>query len=151
MGGPPGAWRLMRTFSSPSVISISPIPDSWTRSISFFSLRRSMGGAYFFAHTSAHIQQRFDIWLDPFHDPGGSGYQISQSIFAQADEGMRWFGQNEGKSDDAGNFQLDGLRAGNFRVIAQRGWGDALRTGTGSDTSFTSCSDSVRGTCATCV
>src|SRR5688572_1062791 len=34
-------WRLMRTFSSPSVISISPMPDSWTRSISFFSLRRS--------------------------------------------------------------------------------------------------------------
>ena len=33
--------RLMRTFSSPSVISISPMPDSWTRSISFFSLRRS--------------------------------------------------------------------------------------------------------------
>src|SRR5437764_6727745 len=30
------------TFSSPSVISSSAIPDSWTRSISFFSLRRSM-------------------------------------------------------------------------------------------------------------
>src|SRR3989442_1132420 len=41
-GGPPGACRLMRTFSSPSVISISPMPDSCTRSISFFSLRRSM-------------------------------------------------------------------------------------------------------------
>src|SRR6185312_5915078 len=43
MGVPPAGWRLMRTFSSPSVISISPMPDSWTRSISFFSLRRSMG------------------------------------------------------------------------------------------------------------
>ena len=25
-------------------------------------------GAWFFAHTAAHIQERFDIWLDPFHD-----------------------------------------------------------------------------------
>src|SRR5258706_11428165 len=39
----PATWRLMRTFSSHSVISISPIPDSWTRSISFFSFRRSIG------------------------------------------------------------------------------------------------------------
>src|SRR4051794_36585203 len=31
----------IRTFSSPSVISSSAIPDSCTRSISFFSLRRS--------------------------------------------------------------------------------------------------------------
>src|SRR5688572_666153 len=43
MTGPGASWRLMRTRSSPSVISISPIPDSWTRSISFFSLRRSIG------------------------------------------------------------------------------------------------------------
>src|SRR5678816_2957286 len=38
------SWRLMRTFSSPSVISISPMPDSWTRSISFFSFLRSIPG-----------------------------------------------------------------------------------------------------------
>src|SRR2546423_9450400 len=41
---PPAACRLMRTFSSPSVISISPMPDSCTRSISFFSWRRSTSG-----------------------------------------------------------------------------------------------------------
>ena len=29
--------QLMRTFSSPSVISSSAMPDSWTRSISFLS------------------------------------------------------------------------------------------------------------------
>src|SRR5438876_1104207 len=39
IGVGPATWRLMRTFSSPSVISISPIPDSWTRS---FSFRRSI-------------------------------------------------------------------------------------------------------------
>ena len=37
----------MRTFSSPSVISSSAMPDSCTRSMSFFSLRRSMGGSLF--------------------------------------------------------------------------------------------------------
>src|ERR1043166_1208783 len=41
-GCPP---RLMRTFSSPSVISSSAIPDCSTRSISFLSLRKSIGNA----------------------------------------------------------------------------------------------------------
>jgi cell division protein FtsW (lipid II flippase) len=53
-------------------------------------------GAWFFAQTAAHIQDRFDIWLDPFQDPGGSGYQLSQSIFAQADGGL--FGRGLGDS-----------------------------------------------------
>ena len=53
-------------------------------------------GAWFFAHTASHIQQRFDIWLDPFHDSSGSGYQLSQSIFAQADGGL--FGRGLGNS-----------------------------------------------------
>jgi protocatechuate 3,4-dioxygenase beta subunit len=49
------------------------------------------------------------------------------TIFAMPTEGTQFFGQNEGKSDDAGNFQLDGLRAGGYRVTAQHGWNDALR------------------------
>jgi cell division protein FtsW (lipid II flippase) len=53
-------------------------------------------GAWFFAHTAPHIHQRFDIWLDPFKDAGGSGYQISQSLFAQADGGL--FGRGLGDS-----------------------------------------------------
>ena len=53
-------------------------------------------GAWFFSHTAAHIHERFDIWLDPFKDPGGSGYQISQSLFAQADGGL--FGRGLGDS-----------------------------------------------------
>jgi cell division protein FtsW (lipid II flippase) len=59
-------------------------------------------GAWFFASHVAHVQERVDIWLDPYHqpgtgkyDPGGSGYQILQSIFAQADGGLfgKGFGQ----------------------------------------------------------
>jgi cell division protein FtsW (lipid II flippase) len=45
-------------------------------------------GAWFFAHTVGHIQERFDIWLDPFEHADSSGYQLSQSIFAQADGGL---------------------------------------------------------------
>jgi cell division protein FtsW (lipid II flippase) len=53
-------------------------------------------GAWFFAQTAPHIDQRFDIWLDPFDDPGGSGYQLAQSLFAQADGGL--FGRGLGDS-----------------------------------------------------
>src|SRR5438045_4120115 len=49
--------RLMRTFSSPSVISISPMPDSWTRSISFLSFRRSIS-APFSTCLLLHLAQR---------------------------------------------------------------------------------------------
>jgi cell division protein FtsW (lipid II flippase) len=53
-------------------------------------------GAYFFANTIPHVQERFDIWLDPFHDAGDQGYQVAQSLFAQADGGL--FGKGLGGS-----------------------------------------------------
>src|SRR5688572_24651069 len=40
---PPVGPRLMRTASSPSLISISEMPDSSSSSISFFTLRMSIG------------------------------------------------------------------------------------------------------------
>src|SRR4030042_2980769 len=42
--GAPAMLLAMRTFSSPSVISSSAIPQASTRSMSFFSFLRSMGG-----------------------------------------------------------------------------------------------------------
>ena len=54
-----------------------------------------VGGAWFFAHTVAHVHERVDIWLDPFKHAGGSGYQVAQSLFAQADGGL--FGQGFGR------------------------------------------------------
>jgi cell division protein FtsW (lipid II flippase) len=53
-------------------------------------------GAFFFANTIPHVQERFDIWLDPFHDAGDQGYQVAQSLFAQADGGL--FGKGLGGS-----------------------------------------------------
>jgi cell division protein FtsW (lipid II flippase) len=53
-------------------------------------------GAWFFANTVGHVQDRFDIWLDPFNDPEGDGFQVAQSLFAQADGGL--FGRGLGAS-----------------------------------------------------
>jgi cell division protein FtsW (lipid II flippase) len=53
-------------------------------------------GAWFFANTIGHVQERFDIWLDPFNEAQGNGFQIAQSLFAQADGGL--FGRGLGTS-----------------------------------------------------
>jgi len=52
-------------------------------------------GAWFFAATVPHVHDRVEIWLNPYAHPQGSGYQILQSIFAQADGGLfgKGFGQ----------------------------------------------------------
>jgi len=55
-----------------------------------------VAGSWFFAHTVPHIQERVDIWLDPFQDAQGSGFQVAQSLFAQADGGL--FGAGLGQS-----------------------------------------------------
>jgi cell division protein FtsW (lipid II flippase) len=55
-------------------------------------------GAAFFSSTVPHVQDRVDIWLDPFSpgdEPLGKG-QIQQSLFAQADGGL--FGTGLGES-----------------------------------------------------
>ncbi len=53
-------------------------------------------GAWFFANTVPHVHERVDVWLDPYQHPQQSGYQVLQSIFAQADGGL--FGQGFGQS-----------------------------------------------------
>ncbi len=54
-------------------------------------------GAWFFAATVPHVHDRVEIWLQPLQRPDheGTGYQILQSIFAQADGGLfgKGFGQ----------------------------------------------------------
>ena len=54
-------------------------------------------GAYVLGTNISHVQDRFDIWLDPFarDGPAGAG-QVQQSLFAMADGGL--FGQGLGDS-----------------------------------------------------
>ena len=55
-------------------------------------------GAWFFASTVSHVQERVDVWLDPFNPQWveKEGYQLAQSVFAQADGGL--FGTGFGAS-----------------------------------------------------
>ena len=52
-------------------------------------------GAWFFASTVPHVHDRVEIWLHPYNEPEGTGYQILNSIFSQADGGLfgKGFGQ----------------------------------------------------------
>jgi len=52
-------------------------------------------GAWFFATTVPHVHDRVEVWLHPYAEAQGNGYQILQSIFAQADGGLfgKGFGQ----------------------------------------------------------
>jgi len=46
-------------------------------------------GAWLVAGQVAHVEERVDIWLDPFTPQNeAAGYQIAQSLFAQADGGL---------------------------------------------------------------
>jgi cell division protein FtsW len=61
-----------------------------------------VGLALFFAGATVlyfvfpHVQTRVDIWLDPWKDPSGKGYQIVQSLFALAAGGLFGRGLGEG-------------------------------------------------------
>src|SRR3954449_10683381 len=50
-----------------------------TNRLSFVVVGMAMfaAGAYFFAHTVGHVEQRIDTWLDPFKTYDSSGYQIA--------------------------------------------------------------------------
>src|SRR6478736_9085038 len=51
-------------------------------------------GAWFFSSTVGHVQDRIDIWLDPFKTYDSTGYQIANGMFAMADGGL--FGRGLG-------------------------------------------------------
>ncbi len=55
------------------------------------------GGALMAWSTFAHVQQRVDIWLDPWADPRGAGFQIVEASFALADGGLTGTGLGRGE------------------------------------------------------
>jgi len=53
-------------------------------------------GSALMANLFEHVGQRVEIWLDPFADPLGSGYQIVQSLHAFARGGLIGTGLGKG-------------------------------------------------------
>lgn len=54
-----------------------------------------IAGAALLYFVFPHVQARIDVWLDPWKDPTGKGYQIVQSLFALAAGGL--FGRGLGQ------------------------------------------------------
>jgi cell division protein FtsW (lipid II flippase) len=44
-----------------------------------------------------HVRTRIDVWLDPFADPSGAGYQLVQSLYGLANGGLLGTGWGEGQ------------------------------------------------------
>lgn len=53
-------------------------------------------GFVFCYHFFGHVQTRVDIWLSPWKDPSGNGYQIVQSLYSIADGGLTGTGIGKG-------------------------------------------------------
>lgn len=53
-------------------------------------------GGFLGIKTMSHIQERISIWLDPFADQQGLGYQIVQSLYAMASGGFTGTGLGVG-------------------------------------------------------
>jgi peptidoglycan glycosyltransferase len=58
----------------------------------------AVGGVAAFA-VFGHVQQRVNIWLDPFSDPDLSGYQLIQGLYSLADGGLFGSGIGRGMPD----------------------------------------------------
>jgi cell division protein FtsW (lipid II flippase) len=71
-----------------------------TNRVSFVTVGLGMFalGAWFFGTHVPHVEDRVDVWLDPFNKQWveTTGYQIAQGMFAQADGGL--FGTGLGAS-----------------------------------------------------
>jgi cell division protein FtsW (lipid II flippase) len=55
-----------------------------------------IAGAWIMAQLFGHVRTRIDIWIDPFADPQGAGYQIVQALHAFARGGLLGSGMGAG-------------------------------------------------------
>ena len=60
------------------------------------SLIMFAGGSLISYNRFGHVRQRVEVWLDPFGDPLGDGFQVTQAAFALADGGLTGTGLGVG-------------------------------------------------------
>jgi cell division protein FtsW (lipid II flippase) len=61
-----------------------------------------LAGSALMANLFGHIQTRIDVWLDPFSDPLGAGYQVIQALHAFARGGLLGVGLGAGLPEIGG-------------------------------------------------
>lgn len=80
-----------------------------TERVGWLLLGAVLFGAAAFASWTlfSHVQTRVDIWLDPWSDSLGRGYQIVQSLFGFADGGITGTGLGRGNPNQVPEAQND--------------------------------------------
>ncbi len=63
-------------------------------------------GSVLMAQLFDHVRVRFDLWLDPFADPLGTGYQVVQALLAFARGGLVGVGLGAGLPEVGGRLPI---------------------------------------------
>ncbi len=92
--------EILRDFSQPRGTVTTADGEIIARSVPSddrFELQREFPFGPLFAHSQfEHVQDRVEIWLDPWQDPKGDGFQIVEAQFAFSAGGVTGTGINLG-------------------------------------------------------
>ncbi len=68
-----------------------------------------LAGSFVVYNLFGHVRDRVDIWLDPFADPLGAGYQVVQALYAFGRGGLLGTGLGAGLPEVAGRMPIPAI------------------------------------------